>query len=91
MKSEFKRYGLTDNQRLLTGVLQIIGALGLLIGLWFTFLGMSASAGLSLLMLAGFITRIKIKDGFLKSSPSFIYMVISAILCYEFYLIVLDI
>lgn len=88
MKIEFTRYGLSNFQRQLTGILQIIGAIGSLIGIWISFLGVLASAGLSLLMLLGFITRIRIKDGILKSSPSFIYMVISAILCYEFYLII---
>jgi hypothetical protein len=78
--SEFIRYGLARFRRL-TGVLQIVGALGLLIGLYvYPLLLLLSSIGLALLMLAGFIVRIKIKDNFLKSSPAVMFAAINLII-----------
>ena len=69
--SEFDRYDLSKFRKL-TGFLQLIGALGLLIGLYLSpIILLLASTGLFLLMIAGFIVRLKIKDNFIKSSPSF--------------------
>ncbi len=71
--SEFNRYELPKFRKL-TGFLQLIGALGLLIGLYFSpILLLLASIGLCVLMLFGFIVRLKIKDNFVKSSPSFAF------------------
>lgn len=75
--SEFNRYDL-PKYRKLTGYLQLTGAIGLLIGLYFSpILLIAASTGLCLLMLVGFIVRIKIKDNFIKSSPSFTFAAIN--------------
>jgi len=76
MKPEFERYGL-ENLRILTGYLQLFGAIGLLAGLKYSLILSAASAGLSLLMLMGFGVRIKIKDTFLQSMPSFLFMVLN--------------
>lgn len=73
LKTEFKRYGL-GRFRVLVGCLEILGALGLLLGLRWGVILMLSSAGLSLLMLLGFIVRLKIRDGFWLSLPSFFYM-----------------
>jgi hypothetical protein len=79
MKSEFERYQL-GTYRHFIGLLQICGGLALILGYnwkWAVYLG---SGGLALLMLLGFIVRIKIRDGFLRSSPAFIYMIINLII-----------
>jgi hypothetical protein len=39
-----------------------------------------ASIGLCLLMLAGFIVRLKIKDNFIKSSPAFTFAAINLLI-----------
>lgn len=71
------RYGL-PKFRNLTGYLQLIGAVGLIVGLSFSpILLIISSLGLCLLMLAGFAVRIKIKDNFFKSSPSFGFAVLN--------------
>ena len=75
--SEFERYNLV-NYRKLTGLLQLMGSTGLLFGLYFSpLIILLASTGLFLLMIAGFIVRIKIKDDFIKSSPSFFFAVLN--------------
>jgi hypothetical protein len=76
MKKEFKRYGLSQFQHL-TGALEILGALGLLLGLKFKIILMISSAGLALLMFLGFGVRIKIKDSFIQSFPAFFYMLLN--------------
>lgn len=78
--AEFERYGL-PKYRKLTGYLQIIGAVGLLIGLYFSpLLLLLASIGLCILMLSGFIVRIKIRDNFIKSSPSFTFAALNLLI-----------
>jgi hypothetical protein len=76
MSQEFKRFGLSKFQKL-TGILQILGAIGLLMGYFYPILILIASAGLALLMFLGFLVRLKIKDGLLVSMPSFAFMVLN--------------
>ena len=76
MKNEFKRFGL-EKIGLTTVLLEILGALGLLVGLKFYFLLMISSLGLALLMLAGLIVRIKLKDSIWISLPAFFYMMLN--------------
>lgn len=84
MSEEFKRFKLSVVERKITGALQILGALGVLIGLFYYPLGMAASFGLSLLMLLGFAVRLNIKDGFAKSAPSFILMLLNGYFAWYF-------
>ena len=76
MKNEFKRFGL-EKIGLTTVLLEITGALGLLIGLKFDFILLISSLGLALLMLVGFIVRMKLKDSIWVSLPAFFYMVLN--------------
>ena len=76
MKNEFKRFGL-EKIGLTTVLLEIIGAIGLLVGLKFYFFLMISSLGLALLMLAGLIVRIKLKDSIWISLPAFLYMMLN--------------
>lgn len=78
MINEFKRFGLNDTQRKITGILQIAGAAGLLSGFYFSIVGAAAATGLSLMMLVAFIVRIRIKDSLKESMPSFFFMLINA-------------
>jgi len=84
---EFQRFGLPDSQRKLTGVLQLMGSLGLAVGLFFPFIGSLASGGLALMMLIAFFVRIKVGDGILESAPSLIFLVINAWLSFTFYIL----
>ncbi len=73
MKIEFMRYGF-DRQRPLTGVLQFLGGLGLLLGYWTSPpLAAAASGGLGLMMIVGFGVRMKIGDSLWAATPAFIY------------------
>jgi hypothetical protein len=77
IKSEFERYNLSGFRKL-TGFLQLCGAFGLLVGLYYnTIILFLASTGLFLLMLGGFIVRLKIKDSFTQSFPSFGFAILN--------------
>ena len=77
MKSEFNRFGL-EKLGALTAVLEILGALGLLVGLRFHPLILVSSGGLAFLMLLGVAVRIKMKDSILISLPATFYMLLNA-------------
>jgi hypothetical protein len=82
MKNEFKRFKL-EKLGLLTILLEILGAIGLLVGLFFNPVLLISSGGLAILMLLGLIVRIKIKDSLWISLPAIFYMCLNA---YIFYL-----
>jgi hypothetical protein len=77
MKSEFKRFGL-EKFGVPTAILEICGALGLLVGLWFNSILVISSAGLAALMFLGLIVRLKIKDSFLAYLPALIFMILNS-------------
>lgn len=72
MKEEFIRFGLSRFGTL-TAVLEILGGLGLLVGLMFNDILLLSSGGLALLMFLGVAVRLKIKDGLWASSPAIFY------------------
>lgn len=85
MIEEFKRFGMTNSQRKITGILQMFGSCGLLTGIVLPVIGLLASAGLTAMMLVAFFVRIKIKDSFFQSAPSFVFFLINGWLTYSFY------
>ncbi len=76
MVSEFERYGLARWRRLIGG-LELSGALGLLAGYLLPQLVVAASAGLSLLMLAGVITRVRIRDPLVLTTPALALLLVN--------------
>ncbi|CAN5302431.1 hypothetical protein BH10BAC4_BH10BAC4_13070 [soil metagenome] len=81
MKKEFKRFNI-EKLGLLTIVLEILGAVGLLIGLLYNPILLISSGGLAILMLLALIIRIKSKDGLLISLPAIFYMILNACIFY---------
>ncbi len=61
MAEEFDRYGLAGLRRF-TGFLEVLGALGLILGFFVPGLTVAAAGGLSLLMLAGVAVRARSGD-----------------------------
>jgi len=84
MQQEYARYGLTPFRNLV-GILQLLGATGLLVGYSQPWAGQSAAGGLAVLMLLGVGVRIKIKDTPLQTLPAFAYMILNAYLCLTAY------
>jgi hypothetical protein len=84
LKKEFVRFGFSP-QRKLIGLLQILGSLGLIGGLWCPLLGKAGAAGLALMMLAGILVRIKIRDSLLKTLPGVLYFLVNTYLALSAY------
>lgn len=88
MKLEFDRFQLTNQHRKLTGILQLTGAIGLIIGLLNSgVLAMLASAGLSLLMFLGVGVRIRIKDPIKDTLPAAFFALLNFFITYQLALI----
>ena len=69
MEREFERFGLAKF-RVLTGVLEVCGGAGLLIGLWYPPLLFAAAAGLAVLMALGVGVRLRVRDSLLQTLPA---------------------
>ena len=76
MKSEFNRWGISKF-RIIVGSAQLSGGFGLFLGFYFPIMTVLSSLGLTVLMFLGFILRLIVKDGIVKSSPAFIYIIIN--------------
>jgi hypothetical protein len=76
MVAEFERYGLA-RMRVLTGSLEIAGALGLLAGYFVPWMTVLAAGGLTLLMLLGIVTRIRIRDPLVAMLPAGFFLALN--------------
>jgi hypothetical protein len=74
MKVEFERFGLSRYRRL-TGALEVLGGVGLIVGLRVPEVLLVASAGLAALMLLGVIARVRVHDPLLETLPAAVLMV----------------
>lgn len=77
MAAEFTRYGLS-RYRLLTGALEMLGALGLAAGQLVPILAVVSASGLSLLMALGVLTRIRARDSLAETLPAGVLMLLNA-------------
>lgn len=60
-RQEYRRYGIS-RFRVMNGVLQLLGATGVMVGLVFSPLGAAAALGLAAMMALGLITRVRLGD-----------------------------
>lgn len=81
MKKEFERFDL-KGFGIYVIILEILGAVGLLVGLFYPPLLLLSSAGLAVLMFFGVLTRIKTKDSLLISTPALFFMFLNAFIFY---------
>jgi len=82
MLSEYARWGYKD-QRILLGCLQLIGGLGLLVGLTNAVLLSVASFLLTFMMITAVFVRIKIKDNIFQMFPAILYTVVNFVILYN--------
>lgn len=68
-RGEYERYGMS-RLRVSVGCLQLLGALGVLVGLVSAPLGALAAGGLTLMMLLGLLVRYRIHDAPLLMVPA---------------------
>ncbi|MEO5996401.1 MAG: DoxX family protein [Chitinophagaceae bacterium] len=77
MKSEFKRFGL-EKAGTPTAVLELMGAVGLLVGLKMQLILLISAGGLTILMFLGVAIRIKVKDSLWISLPALFFMILNS-------------
>ena len=82
MVEEFERYGLSKF-RTMTGVLEILGGVGILAGLLYRPLLLFSAGGLTILMLLGVITRIRVSDPIIETVPAFILLFLNGYILLE--------
>lgn len=81
MREEFKRYRL-ERYRILTGILELVGGIGTLIGLNSKVIFNISTTGLATLMLLGLFVRIRIKDPLFEMLPALILMIVNMYLLF---------
>jgi hypothetical protein len=77
MSNEFHRYGLA-RFRVFTGILQIAGSMGLILGFFVPYFTILASAGLATLMFLGVLVRCFIRDPLVAIFPAFFFCCLNA-------------
>jgi len=82
MAHEFRRWGV-PHLRYITGLLEVLGALGLFCGQWVPWLGVFSAAGLALLMLCGIFVRIRVRDSLLQTLPAVLFLVVSVLVAWS--------
>ena len=74
----FRRFGYPQWFRIVTGSLEALGGIGLLIGIWVPWLAELASAGLTLVMLGAVLTQLRTREPLKKIVPA---IVMGALAC----------
>jgi len=82
MISEYERWGY-KNQRIILGSCQLLGGLGLLVGLAIPLMLSVASFLLMCMMLTAVFVRIKIKEKVVKMLPAVLYVALNFIIFYN--------
>ena len=71
--------GVKDNQIPILAVLELLGAAGLLVGIWFTPIGVLAALGLTLYFLGAVIAHLRAKAPFAEAVPALALAIIALI------------
>jgi hypothetical protein len=83
MVAEFERFGCSQ-YRIITGVLEILGAIGLAIGWFVPYLTALSAAVLATLMFLGILVRLKVGDSLLACTPAFILFVVNLLITIQY-------
>jgi len=73
----FKSLKLPQWFRVVTGCVELVGVVGLIIGFWLPWVLVMAGLWFAVTMLIGMIAHVRVKDPFSKSAPAFMLLVVS--------------
>lgn len=82
MREEFANYGLPYWFMIVVGVLKVVFAILLLVGLWVPSLAYISAIGIALLMAGALSMHIRVSDPLIKSLPAFLLMVLSFVVIF---------
>lgn len=71
--------GVTPSLQRTVGALEVLGAIGVLVGLWFQPLGLAAAIGLVLMMIGALVFHVRARDTFKGSSGALVLLVLGAL------------
>lgn len=71
--------GLNERQIRLLGTIEILGAIGLLVGIWVPILGSLAALGFIVYFIGAVVAHIRVKDGIKDMAPAILLTVISIV------------
>lgn len=74
MVEEFAAYGLPDWMRKLVGMLKIVAALALIVGIWVPVVVAPTALLVSVLMVGALAMHVKVRDPMRKSIPAFLVL-----------------
>jgi hypothetical protein len=74
-----RQLGITDSQIRTLGIVEVLGALGLLVGIWIPILGLLAAIGFVLYFLGALIKHVRAKDAAKDVAPAVVLLVLSII------------
>ncbi len=80
---DFEQFGLSDITRNIVGATKISLATLLIVGIWYSSLVLIPSILMGLLMIGAQYFHLKISNPFIKRLPSFILLVLSALITYS--------
>lgn len=81
MIDEYKRWGFANNRKLI-GFFQLLGGIGLFIGLKYNLILIISSLSLLIMMVFAVFVRIKIRDNVSETLPAFTYILLNGIILY---------
>jgi uncharacterized membrane protein YphA (DoxX/SURF4 family) len=82
MKNEFIRFNL-EKFGIVTAIFELLGGAGLLIGFFYRPLLLISAGGLTILMFAGLIARINVKDSFPDLVPVLFFIILNSYIFYS--------
>jgi putative oxidoreductase len=85
----FRRFGYPQWFRIITGSLEVLGGLGLLIGIWLAWLAALASAGLTLVMLGAVLTQLRTKEPLQKVALPLVVGVLAIVVTVSYWPVLL--
>jgi putative oxidoreductase len=77
---QFEHLNLPQWFRIVTGLVQLIGVVGLVIGFWYPSIAALAGLWAAITMLGGFATHLKAKDPISKAMPALILTILAIII-----------
>ncbi|WP_199621507.1 DoxX family protein [Paenibacillus alkalitolerans] len=79
MVQEFQRYGYSQGFRVFSGLIEVIGAVGMIVGIWKPQFAALAGILLAATMIGALITHIRMKDPVKNLGAPFILLILSIV------------
>lgn len=75
--TSMEQVGVKPEQLPILAFLELAGAAGIILGIWFKFLGQAAAIGVTLYFAGAVISHIRVKSGLKESAPALVILVMA--------------